>query len=196
MDGRACREPSRAQRRRLRRTCFGDAGRRWAKPLLLGTFGVLCFAVASACSGGNGDCNDLDPTCPGTIRLTISEPADGQVVNGSQVMVRGQYAAGLTEDVWVFVWPSLAPGRGWPQVTDSTGRPAMKENERWWVQAGLGGPPQEYDIVAYTTSAAASSAIRDTFLAWARADDYPGMLRESLPVGLREEARVRISRSN
>ena len=124
--------------------------------------------------------------------VTLLRPVAGAVVT-DEGDVSGTYNMSITDDIWVFIWPEQASRRGWPQSDDSEqGLPCEKQNGKWIVHCGYGGPPQSYDIVVYTASTAASNFISMTLQRWVKQKDYPGILQTRLPQGLKERMKVTV----
>lgn len=130
-------------------------------------------------------------------RVTIEAPLANASVAGPALTVGGRYCAGVKDDLWVFVWPEQAPGKGWPQSPDADrGLPAAKDPRgTWLVGVNLGGPPQSYDITVHTASLQASRELGRALVAWARDGHYPGISASDLPAGLTERGRVTIRRA-
>jgi hypothetical protein len=121
--------------------------------------------------------------------LTIDSPRFEATVEDSTV-VQGHLNGPFTGDVWVFVWPTLAPGRGWPQG------PAVIDPDRktWRATAFIGGPSQGYEIAVYAASPAASATLRSQLRAWSRTGSYSGLATYDLPVGLVEQERINVTK--
>ena len=82
---------------------------------------LLCCAVLASTT-----CAWETPTAPTVDQLLaqttvlITEPTDGAVLNTADLIVRGTYApSSLTDDIWVFVWPAEAAGKGYHQSTNA-----------------------------------------------------------------------------
>jgi|WetSurMetagenome_2_1015567.scaffolds.fasta_scaffold43808_3 hypothetical protein len=121
--------------------------------------------------------------------LEITQPTDNQHI-GSSYRVKGNYL-NINQDIWLFIYPELAPGKYWPQSDDAFQRtPAVKNNGTWSVNCNFGGPPQSYDIVVYKADSTASKFIGNTIQKWAKQNDYPGLI--GLPNGLTELDRVTV----
>lgn len=161
-------------------------------------FATVLVPLALSVSCGRDFDNPLDPTGQprpvGTVRIT--DPSSGATVS-TLLPVRGTYSADVADDIWLFVWPAEAPGRGWPQTDNPTvGRPAVKVNGAWSVPASLGGPPQRYDIVVYTATPSASGLLRETLIGWSRTGDFTGIVVAALPQGLNERHRITVTKVN
>ena len=160
--------------------------------------GILLVISALSMSCGRDFNNPLDPTGQstplGVVRIT--DPSNGASVT-ADLTIRGTYSAEVVDDIWAFVWPAEAPGRGWPQTDDaSVGRPGIKVNGAWSTRAGLGGPPQRYDLVVYTATPSASGFLRETLIAWSRTGDFQGIVVAGLPQGLVERHRITVTKPN
>lgn len=132
------------------------------------------------------------PGPDGTVTITTLK--DGDVVKISE-KVSGTYAKEIQEDIWVLVWPELAPGKGWPQSPDAKkGKPARKKDDKWEVPCYFGGDPQKYGIVVYTATPSASTFISDTLKEWAEDNDFPGLFEDELPEGLVEQHRITVTK--
>jgi hypothetical protein len=127
--------------------------------------------------------------------VTITKPADNADVE-SGGLASGTFDASIKDDIWVFIWPGQAPGRGWPQTPNAAdGAPAVvnKQKREWNTPVTFGGPPQSYEVAVYTASKAASARISKLLKQWAKANDYPGMTLNQLD-GLVEHQRIRVQR--
>ncbi len=83
---------------------------------------------------------------PETI-VRVAHPESDSSYMGStylEIMVFGVYAGPLPANVELYlsVWPHLAPGIGWLQPFAV----AMHPNKRWSTRVGLGGEGQRYDV--------------------------------------------------
>jgi hypothetical protein len=133
------------------------------------------------------------PTLPPLV--VITSPADGAVINGVAVTVSG--TASVEDEVWVFVYPEKAGGRGYPQAADTYGTlPSVRgiDGTTWQVHCGLGGDPQQYVIKAFTATPAASSALKQTYRQWREDDFFPGL--QAVPEGFTERSQVSIRRGS
>ena len=127
--------------------------------------------------------------------FAIKSPADKAVVL-DQALVTGTVDATVKEDIWVVVWPKLAPGKGWPQSPNAAeGAPAVRDTEKnaWSVPVAFGGPAQSYEIAVYTATKAASAQIGKALKQWAKADKYPGLTSAQLGK-LTERSRITVSK--
>jgi hypothetical protein len=108
----------------------------------------------------------------------------------------GEYAPGVTDDIWVFVGP--LGGRRWPQSPNAcAGEGTRKLNGRWEVHIGLGGPGDAgalFVIIVTTANTQASQSLTQTLQSWCQKNDYPGFTE--LPAGLIEYDQVRVVRGN
>lgn len=128
------------------------------------------------------------------INLTIVQPRNGNFVPG-EMNVYGTYSKEITDNVWVFIWPERARGRGWPQSDDpQSGAPALKKNGKWSVYCYFGGPPQRYEIAVYTATPAASFFISTKLKEWYKSGDYKGISVVNLPDGLLERQRIQVTK--
>jgi hypothetical protein len=133
------------------------------------------------------------PALPALVEIT--SPADGGVVNGGSVLVAG--TASVEDEVWIFVYPETAGGRGYPQAADAFGTvPSVRgpDGTTWQVLCGLGGEPQQYVIKAFTATPAANTALKQTFREWREGGFFPGLL--AVPDGFTEWSRVTIRRGS
>jgi len=145
-------------------------------------------ALAAVACGGSDPAPTPIPLAPAIV-VRITDPTEGAVVGLTTIQVTGTYApADLTDDVWLFVFPALAPGRGWHQ---SGNAPAGLPAER-------GGPPQSYDLAVFTAPAnsATTAALRQYLTDWSRTGDFIGLTQSQIDAlsGLVERHRVRIRR--
>ena len=128
---------------------------------------------------------------PRTCNVCITFPIEKGIVSGSTI-VKGKYQSD-SADLWIFIWPEKGGNNGWPQSDDAlNGKPAFKSNGKWSVSCGFGGPTQNYDIVLYSSTKAASKIIGDTISLWAKRKDYPGLNINNLPTGLIELDRITV----
>jgi hypothetical protein len=128
--------------------------------------------------------------------LVIDSPLDGAEV-GASLMIEGHARGWFSGEVWVAVWPELAPGLGWPQSPNAfRGEPALLNREKgtWSSPVFLGGPPQTYEIVVYLASESASEAMRQAMRRWAAYGHYPGIAVAKLPDGVVEQQRIRVKK--
>jgi hypothetical protein len=126
---------------------------------------------------------------------TITDPGDGAVVTAGDIVVLGRYASDLNDNIWVLVWPELAPGLGYPQSPDAArGLPSTKDPQRltWSVPVTLGGPPQTYDIRVYTADTAASNALGAILARQVATSTFAGLRRDELPLELHEQQKITI----
>ena len=139
-----------------------------------------------------------------SIRVTraplaiITEPGAGFASATPNLVVRGSYAAGTNDNIWVLVFPDQANGLAYPQSPNAAaGLPATKDPTRltWSVPISLGGPPQTYDIRVFTTDAFASNALSQTLIRWVAQNFFPGLSPAELPPsGLFEQHKITISK--
>jgi len=125
--------------------------------------------------------------------VTITNPANNALV-AKAALATGTFDSSIAGDIWVFVWPELAPGKGWPQTPNAAdGAPAVlnKQTSIWSTPVGFGGPPQSYEIAVYTASKPASARIGRLLKNWAKRGDYPGMTLNQLD-GLVERHRITV----
>jgi hypothetical protein len=135
-----------------------------------------------------------DTARPPAPLLTITSPADNSVVM-DDTLASGTCSPSIAGDIWVFVWPGRAPGKGWPQSPDADkGAPATRNQEKWSTPISFGGPPQSYEIAVYVATPAASRRLSELLAGWARRNSYPGMTIASLPQGLVENQRIRVTK--
>jgi hypothetical protein len=133
---------------------------------------------------------------PTAASVTITRPENNSHVK-EEADAEGTCRSSVAGDVWVFVWPELAPGRGYPQSPNAgKGSPAScnKEEEQWSTPIFFGGPPQSYEIAVYVANAAASKEIATLLVSWAKVNKYPGMPLRSLPKGLVEKQRIQVTK--
>jgi hypothetical protein len=131
---------------------------------------------------------------PPAASLVITTPADNSVV-ADDALASGNCNHSVAGDIWVFVWPERAPGKGWPQSPDADrGAPATRNQEKWSTPISFGGPPQSYEIAVYVATPAASRRLSELLAGWARRNSYPGMTIASLPQGLVENQRIRVTK--
>jgi hypothetical protein len=144
--------------------------------------------VEASLVGGGGPANGPQAAA----LVSIASPADKSVVKEAAV-VSGSVDRSVGDDIWVFVWPEQAPGKGWPQSPDaSKGAPAFNDRAgKWSTPVGFGGPAQSYDIAVYTAPKKISKWLGAKLKAWAQKNDYPGMTLNDL-TGLVERHRIRV----
>jgi hypothetical protein len=172
-------------------------------PVAVGTFafvltlGPVTLAIDTSAKRDPGASEkqpkERKPTTP-TMPAVIRTPSNKGVVSNS-ILVSGTSDGSAAGDIWVLVWPELAPGRGWPQSPDAaSGSPAVlkRETGEWSTVASFGGRPQSYDIAVYTASRAASRQLSNLLRLWARRGDYPGMTLNQIPTGLIEQHRITV----
>jgi hypothetical protein len=124
--------------------------------------------------------------------VTILQPENGAVIT-TEGDALGTYDSSITEDIWVFVWPEKAPGKGWPQSDDaSQGLSCSKQNGAWSVHCYYGGPAQSYEVAVYTASESASKIIAANLKSWFSMNDYKGILKANMPNGLQEHMRIKV----
>ena len=158
-------------------------------------------ALAAVACGGSDPAPTPIPLAPAIV-VRITDPTEGAVVGLTTIQVTGTYApADFTDDVWLFVFPALAPGRGWHQSGNApAGLPAerLHAQQHWTVPASLGGPPQSYDLAVFTAPAnsATTAALRQYLTDWSRTGDFIGLTQSQIDAlsGLVERHRVRIRR--
>ena len=120
---------------------------------------VVCLIAGVVLAGCKSTPTAPDPGQVPTASATITDPPAGRSIDTAAITVSGVYSPpgqGLTDHIWILVWPDLAPGVGFPQSSNAgIGEPAVKDavNSRWSVIATFGGPPQGYDITVYTATA-------------------------------------------
>jgi hypothetical protein len=160
---------------------------------------VACLALVTA---GCWE-SPLAPTVEDLLAqvvVQITEPANGAVLNSSDIVVRGTYSpAGLRDDIWLFVVPEQAGGTYYHQSPNAAaGDPATVDrvNQRWSVPTGLGGPPQSYQLVVYIANEAASLALRNFLITWTQQQFFPGLSPQQLPAGLIEKHRITVRRAS
>ena len=128
------------------------------------------------------------------LNVRIVEPLDGGEVPGA-ARVSGTCDESVQDDIWVFVWPEKAPGRGWPQSDDgAAGRSALKKGGEWSTLCHFGGPPQSYEIAVYTADAKATAFIAEKLVKWTETGRHEGIMDVYLPAGLVERHRVRVTK--
>ena len=134
---------------------------------------------------------------PASDRKTaIDEPVNGSVIDDDFVQVSGRLDPSVKGDPWVLVYPHRAPGRGWPQSGDaSRGVSAVRHGDQFQVGAFLGGPPQMYDIVVYSTTSEASRLFSAYLQQASLSGKHTGISSVDMPSGLQELARVTIRRA-
>lgn len=126
--------------------------------------------------------------------LIISEPKSGSTVTSSK-KVSGRYSQDISDDIWIFVWPELSPGRGWPQTDNAaSGLPASKKNGEWSIVCNFGGPSQSYDVVAYTAAAPVSELLSNKLKLWSRNNAFVGISLQEMPKDLVEKARITVQK--
>ena len=130
--------------------------------------------------------------------ISILQPSDGDSVpsgEDSKVEVTGTYSQDIKDDIWVIIWPEKASGSGWPQSDDAkSGAPAIKKDGRWSVTCYFGGSPQDFEITVYTATKSASAFLRDKIIEWYKSGNYPGISATSLPKGLTESNRIKVTK--
>lgn len=130
-----------------------------------------------------------------TLPVYVSNVKEGDTVAQSLSLV-GEYAPGVTDDIWVFVGP--LGGRRWPQSPNAcAGEGTRKLNGRWEVHIGLGGPGDAgalFEIIVTTANTQASQSLTQTLQSWCQKNDYPGFTE--LPAGLIEYDQVRVVRGS
>ena len=127
----------------------------------------------------------------------ISTPANNALVKDNG-LASGTFESSITDDIWVFVWPAQAPGKGWPQSPNAAdGAPAAldKQRSQWATPVGFGGPPQSYEIAVYTATKATSARIGKLLKKWAKTNNYPGMTLNQLD-GLEERHRITVRKAD
>lgn len=125
----------------------------------------------------------------------IVDPVAGFVSPTPDLTVRGTYAAGLNDSIWVLVFPEQANGLGYPQSPNAAaGLPSTKDPTRstWSVPITLGGPAQAYDVRVYYADASASSFLTSTLIRWVVQNTFPGLSPSELPQGLHEQQKITI----
>jgi hypothetical protein len=148
---------------------------------------------------------DLPPGLTLRARLTVRrgplvkilEPAAGAVVPVPFVQARGTVAKGVTDSVQLLVCPALAAGRCWPQTSNAAAGLAPLVDpiaQTWRVPVNLGGPQQDYDLIACTADPSATSRLRVLLIDWAQTGNYVGLASGEWPDGLVEHDRIRIRR--
>jgi hypothetical protein len=124
--------------------------------------------------------------------VIITSPKNSANV-GNGCLVSGDYH-NVDQDIWVVIWPENDI-KGWPQSPSSIKKmPAKKENYKWSVYCSFGGPGQSYEVVVYTATPEASKFIGDKIHEWAINNDYVGLFKEELPVGLAERGRITVKK--
>ncbi len=135
-----------------------------------------------------------EPVQPG---IQITEPADKATIEQAMVSVSGTCPEDLLQDIWVIVWPEQALGKCWPQSEQpQIGQPAVKNNGRWSVVCGLGGPNQKYEIAVYTATPNASAFIGKKLREWSSNGEFKGLSVTELPppTELKEFQRIHITK--
>ena len=128
--------------------------------------------------------------------VEISEPKHNSTGPNESIRAKGTYAAKVTDDVWVLVWPADTPDTGYPQSDNAReGQPASKRDGEWHVRCGLLGPPQNFDIAVYTASKGASAELGKLFREWTTEKHYPGLKQADLPKGLTEQHRITFTKT-
>lgn len=130
------------------------------------------------------------------VRVSLSAPQNDLATTKGRVECSGTYPADLTDDIWVFVAPENVKGTVYPQSDKATkGLPAQKTNKKWRVMCYLGGEPQQYELILYTATPDASQALGTLLRAWSESNKFEGIATESLPVGLVERDRIRVTKT-
>jgi len=169
-----------------------------ASPMTRRAFLVSCSALSCVACGWETPAAPTRDQLLAQAPVRITDPQNSAVLLTPDILVRGTFAPStLTDDIWLIVWPAEAGGKGYHQSPNAAvGEPCVvdRQNQRWSVPTGLGGPPQAYEISVHTADAAASRAMRDFLIEWARTGIFVGLSREQLPVGLVERHRIAITR--
>ena len=153
---------------------------------------VLAGFLAILAIGCDDNGPPPEPEPPKDVMTT--QPGDGATVPGV-LKVEGIYIEDINDDIWVFIWPDLAPDIGWPQSDSAeSGAAALKESGRWSVTCYFGGPPQDYEIAVYTASASASAVIANKLKEWYRNNNYPGIAKAELPAELDKRDSIRVKK--
>jgi SAM-dependent methyltransferase len=128
--------------------------------------------------------------------VTITNPKNSSVV-GDDVTLLGRYAATISDDIWVIIWPEKTLGLGWPQYGDPLlGTSVNKKDGLWSVNAHFGDPPQNYEIAVYTSSQTASSFLQQQYKQESnQGKEYPGIFLTKLPDGLIEQDRIIVKKA-
>ncbi len=122
-------------------------------------------------------------------QVKITSPVDGDSVQ-CRILTMGVYPKDVDQDIWVLVRPMN--DRYYPQ-SDHTNTSYKRDGE-WQVITRFGGDKGEvYDIIVYTTDAAASAFFSSTIQAWKDALSYPGLDLKEIPAGAVEVDRIRVA---
>ncbi len=155
---------------------------------------VIFKITPAAASQSESTAPEIRPEASKNVRIV--DPAAGGEV-GESKMVSGEYDDSVQDDIWVFVWPEKAPGRGYPQSGDAfQGSPAEKNHGEWSVRCYFGGPAQSYDIVVYTADKEASQKIAGLLMKWAKESHYPGIDKARLPNGMTKHHKIRVRKTD
>lgn len=132
--------------------------------------------------------------------LTFSDPDSDRTIAAATTMmtIRGKFAQGVNEDIWLIIFAEQAPGIAYPQSPNPpAGLPAAKDAGRfeWTVPVVFGGPPQSYELRVYTANRSASDLLSANLRASAVSGNY-GLPESTLPVaaGLSLQSKITITR--
>lgn len=148
--------------------------------------------VVRACS------SDREPLSGPSVGISVSigAPIDCEKGMSQVIRVGGTYEGDLTgKDLWVLVYPTN--NQYYPQTLDACRQaPSEASNGIWNTIVHLGGPPQQYDLVAVITEAdsEASQQFKDWLKDGCTTYHYPGYSVNALPDGITEVATITVSR--
>lgn len=121
--------------------------------------------------------------------VQIISPVEGDSVK-CRILTMGVYPESHEKDIWVLLKPS--DELLYPQ-SDHTNT-SYKRNGEWQVITRFGGDKgEEFDIIAYETTPAATEFFSNTIQRWKDALSYPGLEPSQIPDSATEVDRITVS---
>jgi len=134
---------------------------------------------------------------PTNVEIEITSPRHCDRGLATSTIVSGTYSGDLAgKEIWIMIYPTNI--EYYPQSLDPCKElPSNASGGRWTTKVNFGGPPQQYDVVAFVTDAngEASQEFKKWLQNGCKTGDFPGYLSSELPGGISEMDAITVSTS-